>query len=71
MITRLLTERPEVVEAGFGHIVGFDRVVIEKKAVELMKKTPKILRNPFGDGHAASKISQVVLDFLTSRIALK
>jgi UDP-N-acetylglucosamine 2-epimerase (non-hydrolysing) len=71
LITRLRTERPEVVEAGFGHIVGFDRVVIEKKAVELMKKTPKILRNPFGDGHAASKISQVVLDFLTSRIELK
>lgn len=71
LITRLRTERPEVVEAGFGHIVGFDRVVIEKKAVELMEKTPKILQNPFGDGYAASKISQVVLDFLTSRIELK
>lgn len=71
LITRLRTERPEVVEAGFGHIVGFDRVVIEKKAVALMKKTPKILRNPFGDGYAASKISQVVSDFLNSRIELK
>ena len=64
LITRLRTERPEVVEAGFGHIVGFDSETIYRKAIELLEKTPKILENPFGDGNAASKIADIVHNFL-------
>jgi UDP-N-acetylglucosamine 2-epimerase (non-hydrolysing) len=71
LITRLRTERPEVVEAGFGHIVGFDSETISRKATELLGKSPTNLENPFGDGQAASKISILAHDFLKgSRVTI-
>ena len=71
LITRLRTERPEVVESGFGHIVGFDTEAIVRKAIELMESKFESIKNPFGDGSAASRITFVVDDFLrTSKDAL-
>jgi UDP-N-acetylglucosamine 2-epimerase (non-hydrolysing) len=57
LITRLRTERPEVVEAGFGHIVGYDSRIIVEKALNLINRAPVIFDNPFGDGLSASRIA--------------
>lgn len=64
LITRLRTERPEVVDAGFGHLVGFDCKAITEAAIELLGKSPTNLENPFGDGKASSKICNLANDFL-------
>ena len=64
LITRLRTERPEVVGAGFGHLVGFDRKTITRAAIELLGKSPTNLENPFGDGQAAARICNIASDFL-------
>jgi UDP-N-acetylglucosamine 2-epimerase len=59
LITRDVTERPEVVEAGFGHIVGtnYDMIV---DGVRLLTKSdrPQLLSraNPFGRGDSARRI---------------
>jgi UDP-N-acetylglucosamine 2-epimerase len=61
LILREVTERPEVVEAGVGRIVGTDaariveeasRLLSDADAYDAMCRGP----NPFGDGHAAEKI---------------
>jgi UDP-N-acetylglucosamine 2-epimerase (non-hydrolysing) len=65
LILRELTERPEVVETGAGRIIGtdFDRIV--KEASLLLdnqnehKKMSKA-QNPFGDGHAAERIVDII-----------
>lgn len=51
-------------EAGFGHLVGFDRKAITRAAVELLGKTPTNLENPFGDGQSASRICNLANEFL-------
>jgi UDP-N-acetylglucosamine 2-epimerase (non-hydrolysing) len=65
LIMRDVTERPEVVEVGAGKIVGTDadRIVSEVSslldddaAYEAMATAP----NPFGDGHAAERIVEIV-----------
>lgn len=65
LITRLRTERPEVIEAGFGHLVGFDTQTIVDKALEFMKCTTPDLVNPFGDGLAASRVAMLVERFFS------
>jgi UDP-N-acetylglucosamine 2-epimerase len=64
LITRLQTERPEVVEANFGHLVRFDRKAITRVALEFKAKSPTNLENPFGDDKAVSKCSSLAKDFL-------
>ncbi len=68
LVLREVTERPEGVEAGVLKLVGTDtaRIVREARALlddpaayERMAHAP----NPFGDGHAAEKIVQAVLDY--------
>ena len=61
LILRDVTERPEVVEAGAGKVIGTDarRIVSEVTALlhtpgEYRKMTEA--HNPFGDGHAAERI---------------
>ncbi len=59
VITRDVTERPEVVEAGFGHLVGCDKAAIVETVRALThghKPTRVNADSPFGDGHAASRI---------------
>ncbi len=65
LVLRELTERPEVIEAGAGKIVGTDaeRIFEETTAlltnVEIYRRMSSAL-NPFGDGHAAERIVDIL-----------
>ena len=68
LVLRELTERPEGIDAGTLKLVGTDthrivewttRLLDDPFAFEQMAKAA----NPFGDGHAAEKIVQALLDF--------
>ncbi len=68
LVMREITERPEGVEAGTLKLVGTDtsrivdaarQLLDDRSAYEQMAKAS----NPFGDGHAAEKIVQALLDF--------
>ncbi|MEO7455512.1 MAG: UDP-N-acetylglucosamine 2-epimerase (non-hydrolyzing) [Gemmatimonadaceae bacterium] len=65
LILREVTERPEVVEAGAGMLVGTDprRIVAavthllgDDEAYQRMASVP----NPFGDGHASERIVSII-----------
>jgi UDP-N-acetylglucosamine 2-epimerase (non-hydrolysing) len=61
LVLRELTERPEVVEAGAGRVVGTDSERIVKETSLLLNNSSEYkkmseVRNPFGDGHAAERI---------------
>jgi len=61
LVTRLSTERPEAVEAGFAKVVGIEKRDILKAietALENKQKLPK--KTPYGDGHAAEKIVEII-----------
>ena len=68
LVLRNVTERPEGVEAGVlklvgtepGRIVSETRRLLEDPAAYAAMANAK---NPFGDGHAAEKIVQALLDF--------
>ena len=65
LILRDVTERPEVVEAGAGRIVGTDTERIVTEASRLLRDADEYHRmsaaeNPFGDGHAAEHIVQIL-----------
>jgi UDP-N-acetylglucosamine 2-epimerase (non-hydrolysing) len=66
LILRRNTERPEVVESGFGRIVGTDVDAIVDQASLLLDDPAELRRmtggeNPFGDGFAASRIVQTLM----------
>ncbi len=65
LITRLRTERPEVVEAGFGHIVGYEPRIIVEEALNLINHSHVSFTNPFGDGLAASRIAGLLESYLS------
>lgn len=61
LVTRLSTERPEAVEAGFAEVVGTEKGrVLEavNRAVAQQKKVPD--KSPFGDGTAAEKTVRII-----------
>jgi UDP-N-acetylglucosamine 2-epimerase len=65
LVLRDVTERPEAVEAGCARIVGTDRPVIVRAALELLTDRLAYHRmahvaNPFGDGHASERIVDVL-----------
>jgi UDP-N-acetylglucosamine 2-epimerase (non-hydrolysing) len=64
LITRLRTERPEVIEAGFGHLVGYEKSAIVELSQSLMNDAANSFINPFGDGKAAIRISTLIKDYL-------
>jgi len=71
LILREVTERPEVIEAGAGQIVGTDRDQIVKAASRLLTdpeayKQMSSAQNPFGDGHAAERIAEILAHRLDS-----
>lgn len=71
VITRDTTERPEVVEAGFGHLVGCDTDLIVETVRDLTRGAhPTRVRgaNPFGNGHAAMRIVSALLDRSERRV---
>jgi UDP-N-acetylglucosamine 2-epimerase (non-hydrolysing) len=70
LVMREVTERPEAVEAGTACLVGVDTNRIVSETQRLLDDRNAYARmaravNPFGDGHAAERIVQALLD--TSR----
>jgi UDP-N-acetylglucosamine 2-epimerase (non-hydrolysing) len=64
LITRDFTERPEVIEAGLGKLVGCDRDKIVFEASKLLEeKGERKSRSVFGDGKASSRITQILRRF--------
>jgi UDP-N-acetylglucosamine 2-epimerase (non-hydrolysing) len=73
LILRDTTERPEVVQAGFGELVGTDSARIIERAEALLNDTVLYKQrisgvNPFGDGHAARRIVDVIRDRLDNPV---
>jgi len=68
LVLRQVTERPEGVEAGVLRLVGTARPAIVAEVARLLDQPSAYAgmahaANPFGDGHAAGKIVQALLDF--------
>jgi UDP-N-acetylglucosamine 2-epimerase (non-hydrolysing) len=65
LVLREVTERPELIESGAGKIVGTDPTRIVEEASLLLTDANQYLQmtsaeNPFGDGHAAQRICDVL-----------
>ena len=65
LVLRDTTERPEVIEVGAGEIVGTEAENIVQVATKLLTDSGSYERmsaaeNPFGDGHAAERIVDVL-----------
>ncbi len=65
LVTRDCTERPEGIEAGGLRLVGSDRDKIYAEVCNLLDDTleyerMRCRRNPFGDGHAAERIADII-----------
>jgi UDP-N-acetylglucosamine 2-epimerase (non-hydrolysing) len=61
LVTRLYTERPEAVEAGFAKIVGTEKTTILKAIDQTLNTQPQLpLHSPYGDGDAAEKIVSII-----------
>jgi UDP-N-acetylglucosamine 2-epimerase (non-hydrolysing) len=68
LVLREVTERPEGVEAGVLKLVGTDSERIFQETRHLLEDQDAYVgmahaANPFGDGHAAERIVQAVLDY--------
>lgn len=68
LVLREKTERPEGVNAGILRLVGTDTEKIVKETSRLLDMSPSernvaTIANPFGDGHAAERIVQGILDY--------
>ncbi len=68
LVLRDVTERPEGVEAGTLKLVGTDTERIIYQASLLLDNSAEYAKmakavNPFGDGHAAERIVQALLDY--------
>lgn len=67
LVLREVTERPEALEAGTAVLVGTDEQRIYDEAVRLLDDESARLEmakavNPFGDGHAAERIVEALLE---------
>ncbi|MFQ5914697.1 MAG: non-hydrolyzing UDP-N-acetylglucosamine 2-epimerase [Nitrospinota bacterium] len=72
LVLREETERPEGVEAGTAKVVGTDPAAIVEKAERLLHDLEAYRRmarsvSPYGDGHAAERIVQIVRERLSAR----
>lgn len=67
LVMREVTERPEGIEAGTARLVGTDEAKIVRE-IELLLNDPEQYKfmaqahNPYGDGHAAERIVQHILE---------
>jgi UDP-N-acetylglucosamine 2-epimerase (non-hydrolysing) len=66
LVMRETTERPEAIEAGTARLVGTDRQRIVAEAERLLRdkeayRSMAQAGSPFGDGHAAERIVQIIL----------
>jgi UDP-N-acetylglucosamine 2-epimerase (non-hydrolysing) len=69
LVLRNVTERPEGVEAGTLRVVGTDTHTIVTEAARLLSDPAAYeqmthTRNPYGDGHAAERIVNTILEWL-------
>lgn len=67
LVLRQVTERPEGVTSGVAKLVGADRTMIVQEASRLLTDAEAHAAmaravNPYGDGHASSRIVQALLD---------
>ncbi len=74
LVMRERTERPEAVEAGTVKLVGTDVERIVSEATRLLEDPEEYQRmarvhNPYGDGHASRRITDLILSFLTGKLA--
>jgi UDP-N-acetylglucosamine 2-epimerase (non-hydrolysing) len=65
LVLREVTERPEAVEAGLARLVGSDTDAIVRETLALLQDAAAYERmarvvNPFGDGHAAERIADII-----------
>lgn len=72
LVLRETTERPEAIEAGTAQLVGTNPTQILTAASQLLSDHQAYQKmataiNPFGDGHASSRIWQIVNNYLKSR----
>ncbi len=70
LVMRDTTERPEALEAGTSKLVGTDRVTIVREAASLLEDAQAYAKmsgatNPFGDGHAAARIAEILIKELS------
>jgi UDP-N-acetylglucosamine 2-epimerase (non-hydrolysing) len=68
LVLRELSERPEVIEAGLGRLVGSDPEKIVEGAREILRRGPHERErargmNPYGDGRAGERIAALVDEF--------
>ena len=64
-VTREKTERPEAVEAGLAELVGTNRaLIVDRVTAALQREGSDTERasNPYGDGHAAKRIVDWMLE---------
>lgn len=66
LVAREATERPELIEAGWGTLVGTDPTAIVEAASKLLAAGPParssgLSPNPFGDGLAGERIADLLL----------
>jgi len=66
LVMRKVTERPEAAEAGLALVVGTDRsrIVAETRRLltdEAAYRRMTTIANPYGDGHAAQRIVEILL----------
>ncbi|MGI9065026.1 MAG: non-hydrolyzing UDP-N-acetylglucosamine 2-epimerase [Pyrinomonadaceae bacterium] len=69
LVLRELTERPEVVEVGAGKVIGIRTENIIDEVSDLLTNQERYrqmstARNPFGDGHAAERIVDILAERL-------
>jgi UDP-N-acetylglucosamine 2-epimerase (non-hydrolysing) len=70
LVLRETTERPEAIAAGTAQLVGTNPERIVTTASQLLSKpsayeTMATAINPFGDGHAAERILEIVKNYLS------
>lgn len=66
LVLRDTTERPELIESGFGKLVGTDPETIKSELKVLLNGGFSVSgeKNPFGDGKASKRIVEVLLSHL-------
>ena len=67
LVLRYATERSEGVEAGFAHLVGTEKQDIFVAASKILSssshKTLEHVKNPYGDGQASQRITNIVKNY--------
>jgi UDP-N-acetylglucosamine 2-epimerase (non-hydrolysing) len=71
LVLREVTERPEVIEVGAGKVIGAKTESIIDEVSDLLVNQTRYERmsnakNPFGDGHAAERIVDILSQRLSS-----